>query len=53
MAPSVIAGQLGARAGFYETAEVRAHPTGSITVFTGSHSHGQVGYLRSRQKPGG
>src|SRR5215471_107568 len=41
MAPSVIAGQLGARAGFYETAEVRAQPTGSITVFTGSHSHGQ------------
>ena len=41
MAPSVMAGQLGARAGFYETAEVRAHPTGSITVFTGSHSHGQ------------
>jgi carbon-monoxide dehydrogenase large subunit len=41
MAPSVIAGQLGARAGFYESAEVRAHPTGSITVFTGSHSHGQ------------
>jgi aerobic carbon-monoxide dehydrogenase large subunit len=41
MAPSVMAGQLGARAGFYESAEVRAHPTGSITVFTGSHSHGQ------------
>ena len=41
MAPSVMAGQLGARAGFYELAEVRAHPTGSITVFTGSHSHGQ------------
>src|SRR5262249_38230803 len=41
MAPSVLAGQLGARAGFYETAEVRVHPTGSITVFTGSHSHGQ------------
>jgi aerobic carbon-monoxide dehydrogenase large subunit len=41
MAPSVIAGQLGARAGFYETAEVRVHPTGSITVFTGAHSHGQ------------
>src|SRR5882724_11296698 len=41
MAPSAIAGQLGARAGFYETAEVRAHPTGSVTVFTGSHSHGQ------------
>jgi carbon-monoxide dehydrogenase large subunit len=41
MAPSVMAGQLGARAGFYETAKVRAHPTGSVTVFTGSHSHGQ------------
>ena len=41
MAPSVMAGQLGARAGFYESAEVRTHPTGSITVFTGSHSHGQ------------
>ena len=41
LAPSVMAGQLGARAGFYELAEVRAHPTGSITVFTGSHSHGQ------------
>jgi aerobic carbon-monoxide dehydrogenase large subunit len=41
MAPSVMAGQLGARAGFYEAAEVRTHPTGSVTVFTGSHSHGQ------------
>jgi len=41
MAPSVLAGQLGARAGFYESAEVRVHPTGSITVFTGTHSHGQ------------
>ncbi|HJU20223.1 MAG TPA: xanthine dehydrogenase family protein molybdopterin-binding subunit [Stellaceae bacterium] len=41
MAPSVLAGQLGARAGFYEAAAVRVHPTGSITVFTGAHSHGQ------------
>src|SRR4029450_11352718 len=41
MAPSVMAGQLGARAGFYESAEVRVHPTGGITVSTGSHSHGQ------------
>jgi carbon-monoxide dehydrogenase large subunit len=40
-APSAIAGQLGARAGLYESAEVRVHPTGSVTVFTGSHSHGQ------------
>jgi carbon-monoxide dehydrogenase large subunit len=41
MAPSSLAGQLGARAGFYETAGVRVHPTGSITVLTGTHSHGQ------------
>jgi aerobic carbon-monoxide dehydrogenase large subunit len=41
MAPSALAGALGARVGFYESAEVRAHPDGSITVFTGSHSHGQ------------
>ncbi|HZB93558.1 MAG TPA: xanthine dehydrogenase family protein molybdopterin-binding subunit [Stellaceae bacterium] len=41
IAPSAVAGALGARAGLYETAELRVHPTGSITVFTGSHSHGQ------------
>jgi carbon-monoxide dehydrogenase large subunit len=41
IAPSNIAGALGARAGLYESAEVRFHPTGSISVFTGSHSHGQ------------
>jgi carbon-monoxide dehydrogenase large subunit len=41
IAPSNVAGALGARAGLYEAAEVRVHPTGSITVFTGSHSHGQ------------
>jgi carbon-monoxide dehydrogenase large subunit len=40
-APSQIAGQLGARAGLYEVATVRVHPTGSVTVLTGSHSHGQ------------
>ncbi len=40
-APSAIAGALGARAGLYESANVRVHPTGSVTVFTGSHSHGQ------------
>ena len=32
---------LGARAGLFECGEVRVHPTGSVTVFTGSHSHGQ------------
>lgn len=41
LAPSNLAGQLGARAGLYEAGEVRVHPTGKVTVFTGSHSHGQ------------
>ncbi len=41
IAPSAVVGSLGARAGLYETAEVRVHPTGSVTVFTGTHSHGQ------------
>jgi len=41
IAPSAVAGALGARAGLYEAAEVRVNPTGSVTVFTGSHSHGQ------------
>jgi carbon-monoxide dehydrogenase large subunit len=41
IAPSKVAGALGARAGLYEAAEIRVHPTGSVTVFTGSHSHGQ------------
>jgi carbon-monoxide dehydrogenase large subunit len=40
-APSAIAGQLGARAGLFESAEVRFNPTGSVTVFLGSHNHGQ------------
>jgi len=41
IAPSAVVGSLGARAGLYESAEVRVHPTGSVTVFTGTHSHGQ------------
>lgn len=41
IAPSAVAGSLGARAGLYEVANIRVHPTGSVTVFTGSHSHGQ------------
>ena len=41
LAPSNVAGALGARAGLYEAGEIRVHPTGSVTVFTGSHSHGQ------------
>jgi len=41
IAPSNVAGALGARAGLFEAGEVRVHPTGKVTVFTGSHSHGQ------------
>ena len=41
IAPSNLVGQLGARAGLYESATVRVNATGSITVMTGCHSHGQ------------
>ncbi|HWN69131.1 MAG TPA: xanthine dehydrogenase family protein molybdopterin-binding subunit [Haliangium sp.] len=41
IAPSAVAGALGARAGLYESAQIRVHPTGSVTVYTGAHSHGQ------------
>jgi carbon-monoxide dehydrogenase large subunit len=41
IAPSAVVGSLGARAGLYEAGQIRVHPTGSVTVFTGTHSHGQ------------
>jgi aerobic carbon-monoxide dehydrogenase large subunit len=41
IAPSALVGALGARAGLYEAATVRVNPTGSVTVMTGTHSHGQ------------
>ena len=41
LAPSRLAGQLGAGVGLYESAEIRVNPTGNVTVFTGTHSHGQ------------
>jgi aerobic carbon-monoxide dehydrogenase large subunit len=41
IAPSSLVGALGARAGLYEAATVRVNPTGSVSVLTGSHSHGQ------------
>src|SRR5690349_12799181 len=41
IAPSKVVGSLGAQAGLYESGIVRVHPTGKVTVFTGSHSHGQ------------
>jgi carbon-monoxide dehydrogenase large subunit len=41
IAPSKVVGALGAGAGLYESGKVRVHPTGMVTVFTGSHAHGQ------------
>ncbi|MFN8493902.1 MAG: xanthine dehydrogenase family protein molybdopterin-binding subunit [Caldilineaceae bacterium] len=40
-APSKVAGSLGSAVGFWESAIVRVHPSGKITVLTGSHTHGQ------------
>ena len=39
--PSRIAAQLGRRVASWDSALVRVHPTGKITVFCGGHSHGQ------------
>jgi len=41
IAPSNLVGQLGARAGLYESATVRVNATGGLVVMTGLHSHGQ------------
>jgi aerobic carbon-monoxide dehydrogenase large subunit len=41
VAPSRLVGQLGAQAGLWDSALVRVHPTGKVTIFTGSHAHGQ------------
>lgn len=41
IAPSAVAGALGARAGLFEVGHVRVQPTGKVSVYTGSHSHGQ------------
>jgi carbon-monoxide dehydrogenase large subunit len=41
LAPSRFAGRLGARGGLYESATVRVHPTGQVTVLIGTHNHGQ------------
>jgi carbon-monoxide dehydrogenase large subunit len=40
-APSAVAVGLGAAIGLYESGVIRVHPTGKITVLTGSHAHGQ------------
>ncbi len=41
LAPSAAAGAMGWGGGLYESATVRVHPTGKVTVFTGSSPHGQ------------
>jgi len=41
IAPSQVVGSLGAGAGLYEAAQIRVNPGGTVTVLTGSHSHGQ------------
>jgi carbon-monoxide dehydrogenase large subunit len=41
LAPSRIAIRLGVRGGLFESAAVRVHPTGQVTVLMGSHNHGQ------------
>ena len=41
IAPSSVVMSIGAGVGLWESAEVRFNATGNISVFTGSHSHGQ------------
>ncbi len=41
IAPSAVVGALGARAGLFESSQVRVQPTGKVSVYSGSHSHGQ------------
>src|SRR5260370_14765769 len=41
IAPSKVVGSLGAQAGLWESGKVQVHPTGKVSVFTGSHPHGQ------------
>ena len=41
LAPSRMAIRIGARGGLYESATVRVHPTGDVTVLIGTHYHGQ------------
>ncbi len=41
LAPSNVAGAIGAGIGLFESAEIRFNPTGSVAVFTGSQAQGQ------------
>ena len=41
LAPSELAGQLGAQAGLWESGLVRFHPSGTVTAYCGTSGHGQ------------
>lgn len=41
VAPSRLAGMMGARAGFFESAEIRVEPDGGLRAHLGTHNHGQ------------
>ncbi|MFB6170177.1 MAG: xanthine dehydrogenase family protein molybdopterin-binding subunit [Haloarculaceae archaeon] len=41
LAPSELAGQLGAQAGLWESGLVRMHPSGTVTAYAGTSGHGQ------------
>jgi carbon-monoxide dehydrogenase large subunit len=41
LAPSAVVGSLGAGVGQWESGQIRFNATGSVLVYTGSHSHGQ------------
>jgi carbon-monoxide dehydrogenase large subunit len=41
IAPSAVVGSLGCRVGLYDAGSIRVHPTGKVTIYSGSHSHGQ------------
>jgi len=41
MAPSQVLGAVGAGAGGWESATVRVHPSGKVTVYSGASAHGQ------------
>ena len=41
IAPSAVVMSIGCGVGLWESAEVRVNATGNVSVFTGSHSHGQ------------
>ena len=41
LAPSAVVTSLGLQYGAWESALVRVHPTGKVTLYTGSSSHGQ------------